>query len=1847
MATKITLPRRRFFSLKGGQIELAVGFLLSTILESGAARAADAKAGGKVADGHPAAVPADAAALLEALGGDAAAVKAMSVEELKALLTPEMLAQLDLGADFLDKLDTDLAEAIRDLEAAFRKKIVVAAHSAAKVDGDSAEHQDGETAKDGADDGAAHGGGGVPLIAILAGLAVGGGAIALAAGGSDDDEPANFVPVATSDSFTVAEDTAVTFDVRTNDTDANGDALTVTQINGTAITTTTPVTVTGGVVSLGADGKLTFTPTANYSGSPSFTYTISDGAGGTSTATVTGTVTAVNDAPVAVADTFTVAEDTPVTINVRANDTDADGDTLTVTAVNGTAITTAAGVAVTGGVVTLVGGSLVFTPTANYNGSPSFTYTVTDGKGGTATATVSGTVTAVNDAPVNTLPSDVATTTGATVLVAGLSISDPDGTTGTFTTTLSVASGTLSIATVDGGATVTGSGSGTVTITGTLAQVNAALGATSFTSAAGFSGNTTLTMTTSDGVLTDTDTLALNVGTVMNGVVQDGYISGATVFYDANGNGTYDDGEPLATSNEQGQFSLAIPFGGTGLILGSGGVNIDTGLANVLPLKAPIGSTVVNPLTTLIATLMESGQSVEEANLAVSQAFGLPSGIDYTTFDFLSDSQDPAIALEIQKVAAQIAQVVSDGVDAGLDAETLLSAITTSIGTGETVDLTSVDAIEALFVASGASAGDAAELAVAAAAVTQAIDSATSPDQISDVQGELNAPGANLPPVATTDTITATEDGAPVTVNLIANDVDPEGGAVTLTKINGVEVQVGSVVAVTGGTVTVGANGVVTFTPDADFNGTPSFAYTVADAAGVEQVGSVNVTVDPVNDSPTGSNLDATVPLFGAVILSPLATATDVDGDALSFLIVDSKGIAVGETIVLFDGVSTVTLNADGTLTFVSGSASTITFSYTISDGQDGLFTGLISVTPATDAAEISVTAAQLASFIDNIDAFPSVESIVVDGDGGVITVAQGSALLRADVTLAGDSVDIALDGGNSPFTLAELQEIGVDTVSGDDAIVIEVGRQSLVSLGEATIPTFAAGRAVTLEIASGALDGTATEVSAAAANLVAAGFDTLTVPTGETLTLTLEQADALAGSLGIEDFADVAVAIGSSDVDALLGDLTNLGALGIDHIDVVGDDVTITESQAAALAGAGIDFVDGDNVTIIADGTQLNTTLKGLSDLGVDSVAVEDGVTQLFIDAGSGLGSISLGRMAAFNLAQTDGSLDVTVNVDAGTLDSGFDLGDTASGLAAIGVDQIGVVGDGALTMNYSQVSSIADAGLTFDASANITITASDAQVSALAADGGLASLNIDTIDVADDSITITETQAAALASGNISFADGDAVTVISDGTQLNTSLKGLADLGVDSVAVTDGVSVLSLGLGGSLDKISLGRAVSFTDAQSDASLDVTVTVDGGKLAAGFDTSAIAGTLAASGVDHIGVTGDGALTMNYAQANAITEAGLTFDAGADITVTASVSQIESLDLVGVGIDHIDANGAGATITDATAAALSAGGTDFVQSDVITVTAVGTELTTTLKGLQDLHVDKVAVETGVEVLHVDAGDLSQVEASDLPQFDVSQSDTSLDVTLRVSISDLSDLDRLGTSLSEAGIDHFGLDADPASYSAEEQASMASITAATGITFVQDSASSSTLSFSSFLTTSTDSDDSADTHASTEPVEILDGAAASLFESGMLNAFTADSLVVDATDSGQYLATTLRDIADYGIDQVHVESGSGPVYVQFGALSGDGLSEIQSLFNHLTSEGPSSIFSGNDQIALVVDAQVADALSQIEGAFDQLASIGFTEVDVLGGDSHAFASDAIDIKVIGEDDDLFHQLAHDR
>jgi hypothetical protein len=107
----------------------------------------------------------------------------------------------------------------------------------------------------------------------------------------------------------------------------------------------------------------------------------------------------------------------------------------------------------------------------------------------------------------------------------------------------------------------------------------------------------------------------------VTGTAIDGYLSGATVFIDVNGNGQLDTGEPSTTTDAQGNFTL--PGGTSGPLVAFGGTDISTGLEFKGILKAPAGATVVTPLTTLVADMVAKTGSVANAEAAVFKALGL------------------------------------------------------------------------------------------------------------------------------------------------------------------------------------------------------------------------------------------------------------------------------------------------------------------------------------------------------------------------------------------------------------------------------------------------------------------------------------------------------------------------------------------------------------------------------------------------------------------------------------------------------------------------------------------------------------------------------------------------------------------------------------------------------------------------------------------------------------------------------------------------------------------------------------------------------------------------------------------------------------------------------------------------------------------------------------------------------------------------------------------------------------------------------------------------------------------------------------------------------------------------
>jgi hypothetical protein len=305
-----------------------------------------------------------------------------------------------------------------------------------------------------------------------------------------------------------------------------------------------------------ATGTLTYTPAANANGSATVTVTLSDDGGvanggvdGSVLQTFTIIVTAVNDAPSFTkgADQTVLEDAGPQTVTPWATAID-DGDpeltqilTFNVSNNNNALFSTQPSVSPTG--------TLTYTPATNANGSATVTVILSDNSGTanggvdtSASQTFTITVTAVNDAPVNTVP-------GAQIVPAGtshtfnnansnlISTSDIDAGNNPVVMTLSVPAtkGTLTLASISGLLPLVGNGSNSISATGTLADMNAALNGLVYAAPNGLSEVVVLTLVVNDqgfsggGALSDTDSINISVDTAPTVLASSTPSQGATV----------------------------------------------------------------------------------------------------------------------------------------------------------------------------------------------------------------------------------------------------------------------------------------------------------------------------------------------------------------------------------------------------------------------------------------------------------------------------------------------------------------------------------------------------------------------------------------------------------------------------------------------------------------------------------------------------------------------------------------------------------------------------------------------------------------------------------------------------------------------------------------------------------------------------------------------------------------------------------------------------------------------------------------------------------------------------------------------------------------------------------------------------------------------------------------------------------------------------------------------------------------------------------------------------------------------------------------------------------------------
>ena len=685
--------------------------------------------------------------------------------------------------------------------------------------------------------------------------------------------PVNDSPVAQNDAATVTRGASVVVGVLANDSDPEADTLGITSVTQGA---------NGSVTNNGT--SVTYNHNGSQTTSDAFSYTISDGKGGTDTATVTISVTFTNSPPIAQNDAITVAEGGLIVVAALANDSDPDGDSLTITAVTQGAR----------GTVTNNSTNLTYNHNGSETTSDSFSYTVSDGKGGTDTATVSITVTPVNDAPVAQNDSATVVEAGSVVVSVLVNDSDPEADTLTIISVTQGANGAVTTGggnvtyTHNGSETTSDSftytisdgngGSDTATVSITVIPVNDPPVAQNDAATVLEGSSVVVSVLANDS---DPDQGSLSVIAVTQGANGSVTSAGSTVTYNHNGSETTTDTFTYTVSDGKGGTDTATVSITVTPVNDAPVAQNDT--ATVVEGSALIVSVLANDsdaeLDTLTITSVTQGANgtVTTGGSAITYAHNgsetTSDSFTYTVSDGKGGSDTATVSITVipvndPPVAQNDAATVSEG-------SAVVITITATNGPPVATNDTATVAQGASVVVNVlANDSDPDADALTIIAVTQGANGSVTNNSIAVTYTHNNSPttfdfftytisdgkggtatatviitiaAINGPPVANNDTATVVQ-GASVVVNVLVNDSDPDADVLTI-------------IAVTQGTNgSVTNNGTsVTYAHNSFPTAFDAFSYTISDGKGGTAIAIVTITITATNSPPVATNDTATV----------------------------------------------------------------------------------------------------------------------------------------------------------------------------------------------------------------------------------------------------------------------------------------------------------------------------------------------------------------------------------------------------------------------------------------------------------------------------------------------------------------------------------------------------------------------------------------------------------------------------------------------------------------------------------------------------------------------------------------------------------------------------------------------------------------------------------------------------------------------------------------------------------------------------------------------------------------------------------------------------------------------------
>ncbi|MCS0329437.1 tandem-95 repeat protein, partial [Vibrio diabolicus] len=822
-----------------------------------------------------------------------------------------------------------------------------------------------------------------------------------------DIKPVNDAPIATNDAIQTDEDSQVLIDVLANDSDIEGDDLTITSAS---------VSEEQGIVEI-VGGKLVFTPAENFNGNATISYTISDGEL-EDEAQVSVTVNSVNDAPIALNDATITEEDTSVTIDVLPNDTDIDGDTLSIES---------ASVPSDQGQVEIIDGKLVFTPTENFNGDAEITYTVTDGAL-TDEATVKVTVNAVNDTPV--VESSIADQTLAEdftpyTIDLNTAFSDVDNVDGELSFSVS-GNSNVNVSIENGIATIspTADWNGSETLTFTATDL----------SGESVSQTVNFTVAPVADIVADSATVVEDTPTIIKVLGNDTFEgTDKVVSLDTNNgpaNGTVSvnpDGSVTYTPNDNyhgtDSFTYIVTSGG---VSESTTVNVDVTPVNDAPVAKDDTATTQED-TAVTIDVLPNDTDVDGDKLSIESA-SVPK--EQGTVEVV-DGKLVFTPAENFNGDAEITYIVTDGqltdeakvvvtVNPVNDAPTIKVDAVESI----TEDAVSTDTVVATLTVRDTDTPE-DQLTVSLennsngyfvlvgneVKLTQAGVDAVNNDELNlkDLTISASVSDGVNPTASDSDSLVVNRvNDAPTVDNAITDQVLSEDFATYTIDLNDAFKDSDSVlsfsVAGNSNVLVSIENGIATISPTADWNGSEILTFTATDSNGESVSQTVNFTVAPVADIVADK---ATVVEDTPTIINVLGNDT-FDGDDKVVSLDTSKGPANG----------TVSVNPDGSVTYTPNDNyhGTDSFTYIVTSGGVSESTTVnVDVTPVNDAPMAKDdTATTQEDTAVTIDVLPndtdvdgdklSIESASVPKEQGTVEVVNGKLVFTPAENFNGDA---------------------------------------------------------------------------------------------------------------------------------------------------------------------------------------------------------------------------------------------------------------------------------------------------------------------------------------------------------------------------------------------------------------------------------------------------------------------------------------------------------------------------------------------------------------------------------------------------------------------------------------------------------------------------------------------------------------------------------------------------------------------------------------------------------------------------------------------------------------------------